>query len=214
MRSDLTVACVLRSGGIYTAEWVAKLQRGVSRHLSLPHRFVCLSDVDVPCERIPLATRWPGWWAKLELFTPGHFSGRVLYMDLDTVVVGSLDAIAAYPHRFTMAHEYYRPDQVCSTAMAWDGAEDFGILQAFSLDLIPRYTKRERIGDQAFIEDHLRARGVPIDTFRDLFGEHSIASYKVHDCKAGPPKDAAVVAFHGKPKPHQIDAGWVADTWR
>jgi hypothetical protein len=214
LRSDLTVACVLRSGGLYTAEWVAKLQRGVSRHLSLPHRFVALSDVDVPCQRIPLATRWPGWWAKLELFTPGHFTGPVLYMDLDTVVVGSLDAIAAYPHRFTMAHEYYRPDQVCSTAMAWDGAEDFGILSAFSVDQIARYTARHRIGDQAFIEDHLRATGVPIATFRDLFGERSIASYKVHDCKRAPPADACVVAFHGKPKPHEITSGWVADTWR
>jgi hypothetical protein len=180
----------------------------------LPHRFVCLSDVEVPCERIPLATRWPGWWAKLELFTPGHFAGRVLYLDLDTVVVGSLDAIASYPHRFTMAHEYYRPEKFCSTAMAWDGSRDFGLLPAFGVQLIPRYTKRERIGDQAFIEEHLAATGVKIDTFRDLFGEHSIASYKVHECAKAPPRGASVVAFHGKPKPSDITTGWVPTAWQ
>jgi hypothetical protein len=214
LRSELTVACVLRSGGLYTPAWVDRLQRGVARHLTAPHRFVCLSDVPVSCERIPLANRWPGWWAKLELFTPGHFDGPVLYFDLDTIVVGSLDAIAAHPHRFTMAHEFYQPTKVCSTAMAWDGREDFGILSAFDLDLIRFYVKMAHIGDQAFIEDHLRARCVPIETFRDLFGEHSIASYKVHKCERGPPADASVVAFHGKPKPHQIKTGWVAQAWR
>jgi hypothetical protein len=214
LQSDLTVACVLRSGGIYDATWVSRLQRGVARHLGLPHRFVCLSDVEVPCERIPLMNRWPGWWSKLELFRPGIFGGRVLYLDLDTVVVGSLDAIASHPHHFTMAHEYYRPEQFCSTAMAWDGSCDFGIMAAFNLDLIPRYTKRERIGDQAFIEETLQTRGVPIDTFRDLFGEHSVSSYKVHECAKGPPAGAVVVAFHGKPKPHQITSGWVPSAWQ
>src|SRR6185437_3375269 len=116
----LTVACVLRSGGLYDAEWVAKLQRGVARHLTLPYRFVCFSDCPVPCERIPLRHDWPGWWSKLEIFSQ-PIEGTTLYFDLDTVVVGSLDRIAAYPHRFTMCHEYYRQHLLCSTAMAWSG---------------------------------------------------------------------------------------------
>jgi hypothetical protein len=138
----------------------------------------------------------------------------VLYLDLDTVVVGSLDAIGAHPHHFTMAHEYYQPTKVCSTAMAWDGSCDFGLSDAFSIDLIPRYRARQHIGDQAFIEDRLRAQGVKIETFRDLFGEQSIASYKVHECAKGPPAAASVVAFHGKPKPCDIKSGWVPAAWR
>lgn len=213
-----TVACVLRSGGVYTAEWVAKLQRGVARHLSTPHRFVCLSDVDVPCERISLKHDWPGWWSKIALFRPNLFDGTVLYFDLDSVVVGSLDAIATYPHRFTMAHEYWRPELLCSTAMAWCG--DYSdIYRAFAFDpdkWIHRYDnempKTGRIGDQAFIEDCLARQYV--DRFCDLFGERSIASYKLHNCETRPPLDAAVVAFHGKPKMHEIKAGWVADQWK
>lgn len=216
--APITVVCVLRSGGIYNAEWVAKLQRGVARHLTLPHRFVCFSDVDVPCgvERIPLVTDWPGWWGKLEVFsTP--IDGTTLYLDLDTVVVGSLDRIAAYPHRFTMCHEYYRPHLLCSTAMAWSG--DFSWLyEAFAEDpegLAQHYDSvlpGGRIGDQAFLEDCLFEERVA--TFRDLFGERSIASYKVHNCQDAPPVDAAVVSYHGRPKPHEIKTGWVPREWR
>ena len=81
------VACVLRSGGPYDASYVARLRDGVERHLPSA-RFVCLSDVEVPCERIPLATSWPRNWAKIELFTPGLWDGPVLFIDLDTDVVG------------------------------------------------------------------------------------------------------------------------------
>lgn len=214
----ITVACVLRSGGRYTPEWVAKLQRGVERHLSLPHRFVCLSDVDVPCERIPLVTDWPGWWAKMELF---RLTEPTLYFDLDTVVVGSLDAIASHPHGFTMAHEFWRPERLCSTAMAWSGDHSF-LFEAFAADpegIAALYDEHlpprdGRIGDQAFIEDEFARYGERPETFRDIFGEWSIASYKVHQCQNAPPTDAAVVAFHGRPKPDEITTGWVPREWR
>lgn len=210
----LTVACVLRSGGTYDGEWVRRLKNGVERNLTLPHRFVCLTDMDVPCERAPITRPWRGWWSKLGMFEV--FRGPTLYFDLDTVIVGSLDAIAAYPHEFTMAHEYYRPAMKCSTAMAWNGDYSF-IAEAFAESpngIALKYDKqlRPRIGDQAFIEDQMLGRNV--DTFRDLFGERSVASYKVHDCENAPPTDAAVVAFHGRPKPSEIRKGWVPKLWR
>lgn len=212
---SLTVACVLRSGGIYTPEWVEALQRGVAAHLSLDHEFVCLSDVAVPVKRIPLLHDWPRWWSKIELFRPGIFPGQVLYFDLDTVIVGSLDRIASHQHTFTMAHEFNRPRQKCSTAMAWDGTRDFGIYREFGKNpsVARLYNKVHRIGDQAFIEEHLAKWGVYPDTFSYLFGERSVASYKVHKCANAPPRDAAAVAFHGKPKPHEIASGWVKELW-
>ena len=212
----ITVACVLRSGGRYAADWVERLQRGVARHLAAKHRFVCLSDVAVPCERIPLATDWPGWWAKCELFAPGLFTGRVLYFDLDTLIVGSLDKIASYPHKFTMAHEFYRPHLLCSTAMAWDG--DYSFIWRAAHEMTPerraRYDKWEgdRIGDQALIEDCMAGRHV--DTFRDLFGDRSIASWKVH-CRGGLRGDEAAVAFHGARKmPDLLNIEWIRDAWQ
>ena len=67
----ITILCVLKSGGVYDIEWVRKLRDGVSRNLSQEHRFVCLSDVPVPCRRIPIEHHWPGWWSKIEMFKPG-----------------------------------------------------------------------------------------------------------------------------------------------
>lgn len=215
----VNVACVLKSGGIYNASWVRKLRDGVARHLTIPHRFVCLSDVDVPCERIPLERDWPGWWSKIELFKRGQFDGPVLSFDLDTIVVGSLDRVASYPHEFTGAHDFYH-GFFCSTAMAWNGDYSF-IHEAFAADPngVAAYydgllRAEKRIGDQAFIEDQLRLAEIKPDVFRDLFSDRTIASYKVHGCMTGYPIDAAVVAFHGRPKPHQITTGWVPKIWK
>jgi hypothetical protein len=60
----MRVACVLRSGGEYTAAHVERLRAGVARHLP-GVGFVCLSDVPVDCERVELEHGWPGWWAIL-----------------------------------------------------------------------------------------------------------------------------------------------------
>lgn len=224
----ITIACVLRSGGIYTAEWVAKLQRGVARHLSLPHRFVCLSDVDVPCERIPLQHDWelltkdkpkkhdwtvaPKWWAKCELFRKDLLGdGTVIYLDLDSIITGSLDALASasYP-RLTMAADPWARPSKCSAVMAWRGdysiifdtfaANPDGIAHRYDVD----EPHRGRIGDQAFIEDTVRA---------DTFPAGIIASYKVDNCQKAPPR-AAVCMFHGKPKMHEITTGWVPQLWK
>src|SRR6185369_16858814 len=106
----LTVACVLKSGGIYDATWVSRLRDGVARHLPVDHRFVCLSDIEVPCERIPLEHDWPGWWSKIELLK----LPSVLFFDLDTAIVGSLDDIARHALRtdFTMLRDFYAPQHV------------------------------------------------------------------------------------------------------
>ena len=71
----LTVASVFKSGGTYFPKYVRVLRDAVRRNLTIPHRFVCLTDVDVPCERIPLIHGWPSFYSKIELFRPGLFDG-------------------------------------------------------------------------------------------------------------------------------------------
>lgn len=94
-----TIACVLKSGGIYTPEWVYALKRGIARHAS-DYRFVCLTDAAglPPVWSVSLAYHWPGWWSKLELFRPGVFEDgeRVLYLDLDTLVVGDVGELVSH----------------------------------------------------------------------------------------------------------------------
>lgn len=93
MEPLITIACVLRSGGKvgYDATWVEKLNNSIARNLTIPYRFVALSDCEVPCDRIPLDSTGAGWWAKIQLFKPNNFKGPVLFFDLDTLILNSLD---------------------------------------------------------------------------------------------------------------------------
>jgi hypothetical protein len=192
---DLTVACVLRSGGDYDAEYVERLQDGVRQHLSIAHRFVCLSDIDVPCERIPLRREWRGWWSKLELFE--QLTGPTLYFDLDTVIVGSLDEIASYPHRFTMLSDFVRANTWASGVMAWSG--DWSRLASgFSESQISRYQRMKRFGDGGWIQDHLFESP---ELFQNLFAGQ-IVSRKAP--RRGNTNER-VVCFHGLPRPRDVE---------
>lgn len=191
----LTVACVLRSGGVYDASWVARLSAGVARHLAQPHRFVCLSDVDVPCERIPLQHGWAGWWSKIEAL---KLEGPALYFDLDTAIVGDLSDIAlqADAWEFTLLRDFYRlGDGLGSGVMGWN------------VDLAPLYdifaaqpsfwqTRLGVRGDQGFIEENVNLKGVA--RWQDRCAGQ-VMSYKIH-CRGGIPSGARVVCLHGAPK--------------
>lgn len=188
----LTVACVLRSGGVYTPEYVEKLRDGVAENLPVKHQFVCFSDVDVPCERIPLITDLPGWLAKLEVFR----LPQALYFDLDTVILDDLSEIAQYRHRFSMLSDFYAPEHAASGVMAWDG--DYRrILDDFTN--VARYRKwsADNRGDAGWIINCVG--NSRIDRLQDLFPD-KFGSYK-----AGTPEGAAVCCFHGKPRPHEVN---------
>ncbi|MFC6760442.1 hypothetical protein ACFQFQ_14595 [Sulfitobacter porphyrae] len=204
----ISVACVLRSGGRYDASWVAKLQRGVARHLSLPHRFVCLSDEPVDCERIPLETDWPGWWSKIEMFRPGLLTGQTLYLDLDTVITGPLAPLLS--DQFTMTRDFLNPNIMNSGVMAWAG--DYSIIwEAMKVNpagIIEHYDAWPdgRIGDQALIEDVMRAVAM-------TFNPGLVVSWK-RDCRNGPPAGASAVSFHGRKKQDDLlKHEWIRTAW-
>jgi len=202
MARMVTVACVLRSGGDFTPEYVHRLRAGVEQHLP-GARFVCLSDVPEVATHAPWHG-WQGWWSKMELFRPGLLTGPTLYLDLDTVIAGDLtDVAAAIPRDgFVMLADFYRDGGLGSGVMGWHG--DWSALyHAFAGDPqahMNRYRSGARWGDQAFIRDHLPCRPW---TWQDT-APGKVVSYKVH----GRTPDARVVAFHGKPRPHEI--GWAA----
>jgi len=86
----LTAACV--ETGNYLGrglEYVSVLRSMCARHLP-EHRFVVISDRQHPFETLPAEPALAGWWGKLQLFKPGQFTGRVLYLDLDLTIRSSL----------------------------------------------------------------------------------------------------------------------------
>lgn len=183
----LTVVCVLKSGGCYTPEYVERLKKGVDLHLK-GHNFVCFSDVDVPCDRIPLTKNWQGWWSKLEIFT---MTGSCLYFDLDTVITGDLRQIAEYPHTFTMLSDFYYPEKPASGIMAWRGN-----YQYIMDDYDPNQSYPGH-GDQGYI-----ATKVTPDRFQDLFPRQIVSRKRPQTRNS----NERVVCFHGNPRPHTV--GW------
>ncbi len=102
----------MRWGSRYGPEYVARLFEGVSRHLSRPHQFVCLTDDPASVPEGALAYPLPEFdlpdgeqdlvWRKLSLFQSPLFdlSGQALFLDLDVVIVDSLDPLFDTPGSF------------------------------------------------------------------------------------------------------------------
>jgi hypothetical protein len=212
------VACVLRSGGTYTVADVRKLLGMVRRNLPVFDRFVCLADQNPKhidgVEWLPLEHKWPGYWSKIELFRPGVFegAGRVLYIDLDTVIVGDLSDIAMRTESMIGIGDFYRrpPKKnrvaFASGLMLWTANAHTEIYEEFRLKS-KTYMTACRYGDQQWIE-----RFVPQAAFWQDVVPGQVVSYKVH-CQDGVPHGARVVCFHGKPKPAEVSASWIQEHW-
>lgn len=213
----VTVACVLRSGGVYTPEWVERLRSQVRRHLQQKHDFVCLSDVSLPSgiDRVPLDCDYPRWWSKLELFRPGIFLGeRVIYLDLDLLIVGDIGDLASYPGEFAMLEDFMVPGLMSSSIMAWNPGGTFGFWRFIQ--------NNQPIFDHSFRQHrNFRFGGGRMDPFLNIMATRKdglqslypgmIGSYKVHHLEAGP-GDFRIVDFHGKPKVTDL-GGWVREAW-
>ncbi|KWT85210.1 MULTISPECIES: glycosyltransferase [unclassified Variovorax] len=113
----------MKWGTKYGPDYVNRLYAMVHRHLSGEFNFVCLTDdpkgirSEVQCFPIPpldLALA-PGQadraWKKLTTFEENLYGlrGQALFIDLDVVIVGSLDAFFEYPGEFLIIHDYARP---------------------------------------------------------------------------------------------------------
>lgn len=110
----MTVCCVFVKGPYpYTAEYVVRLERMVRRHLARPFRFVCFTDqpeaFTAPIETIRIPAQLPGcreavgYWNKLQIFNPAHgLEGRVLFLDLDVLVVADLAPIVDVASPFAL----------------------------------------------------------------------------------------------------------------
>lgn len=111
------VACVYWEGKfrnrekIYSPEWVYKLKKMVTKQMPVDNafRFICFTNVpekfNDTMETVPLVHNWPGWWSKIELFKPGVFDktiDKVLYLDLDVVVLRPLKALFDYDNSFAI----------------------------------------------------------------------------------------------------------------
>ena len=192
----LTVACVYKTGGVYTREYVNRLRHSVAANLHWPHQWVCLSD-DPEVATHALHENLPGWWSKFELMT--LTGGRVLYFDLDTVIHGDITPLA-YVERLTLLRDFYRPDGLGSGLMMLPEADRERMWEHWEKSPHGHMGRFIIEGDQAVMEQ------LWLDTaarWQDLM-PGAIVSYKAHQLFER--KAASVTCYHGQPKPHET--GW------
>lgn len=231
----LNVVCVKR-GTAFTPDYVNKLYHMVERHLTLPHKFICLTEHPQGLDRQISAydfvdMRLEKWWNKLELFKPHpELEGnRTFFLDLDTVIVGNIDEIASYDGDFAILHDMFaarsgkvkRPSQ--PQRGVWLGSAIMSIAPGFGtfiwegiqkeISQIKRYP-----GDQQYIGKHLVEQKISPDIWQVMY-PGQIHSYKASNLdktfNEHFNKGMKIVCFHGKPRPHGVvHLDWMQKNWR
>ena len=194
----LEVACI-KWGQKYSAEYVNILKRAVAMHLKTVHVFVCYTDCKdgLECASRPLPPGFKGWWNKLYLFS---LNKKVLLLDLDIVVVGSLDVLLAGAG-FKCIKDPWAKGFNSSVVLIMPGMS--GVWDQF---LIHRPDKKLH-GDQDWLNI------VPGFIPEFCFPDGLCASYKAEVKGRGLPQNCCIVYFHGEPKPHEVKEDFVNSNW-
>ena len=214
-KSLVTFVC-LKAGDAFGPEYVNILRDMVLRNTTDGYisRFVCITDdptgLDEGIETLPLPDDLEQWWGKLYMFKRGLFpdGSRMVFMDLDTVITGQLDKIFEYQGQFATLRDFAIPDRLGPAIMLWEaGSYTASIWEEWVSLEQPRHP----MGDLWWLNNLNQGRfPKEIDKLQDKF-PGKFVSYKL-DCQVSPPNTAAVVCFHGIPRPHQAE-GWVKLFW-
>ena len=177
--TGLTVVCVWVQGHVpFTADYVTRLASMAKRRFP-KHEFVCLTDrpdrVDVETILIQPPANVFAWWTKLRLFDPElELSGRVVYLDLDVLLVNDMTPIVEFPSKFALCPHAgnFQPktkhkvvQRFNSSVMVWDADQS---LDRLYTDWSPKVAKR-LWGDQDWIgEQYKGAETMPLEWFPRL----------------------------------------------
>ena len=180
----ITVAVCLYDGkdvlshsrGIFTPEWVDKLYRGVKRNTTQPFRFVCFVDKDYSFKEDIEARRYTLNYRNMFcLLEPFQLRSDVLFMGLDTVIVGNIDPLITYrPTRLMMTRDPNNPKIGCSGVMMFpDGT---GIWERFVQER-KKWERSAKMG--GYVSDMMFLKHVPHGYLDDMLPGVCV-SYKVH----------------------------------
>lgn len=226
----VTVACVIW-GDKFDDSYVVKLQRAVERNTTIDHEFVCLSDRQIPGVNTKrLMPGYEGWWNKLQLFHAGFgFNERVVYLDLDTLIVNNIDWLLQYDGTFMgiedlgciNPHQPHLKNILQTGVMSWNYSMNHKVWDAFTKN--PQATRRFR-GDGEFLQWLIPSYA------RELLQSRypgKLKSYKYQVYEEGITEDLSIVCFHGRPSIIQAmedtietpratykPKKWIKDYWR
>lgn len=195
----------------YNEEWVERLYRGFKRNLTVPFQFMCWTDrhrgFSDDIHQAFLSAERPSYASCIEPFV---MDGPMILTGLDTVVLRTIDHLAAYcmdeSNLIALPRDPYAWHQACNGVCLvppgktdifrkWNGENDMEWLRRFP---------------HRFIDD--------------LFPD-SVVSYKGHvlgqtgQVMRGKPDprgltNVDIVYMHGVPKQHQLtNERWIQENW-
>jgi len=212
--THITVVCV-KWGTKYGPDYVNKLYHGVKKYLSVSFNFVCFTEdssgLEEGIETKELDDSWKGWWGKATLFGQATgLTGRIMFLDLDSIICGSLDDMAKYRGPFALLGT---GDIYCekakngynSSIILWDaniGRPIFEVLNQYR-----QYIHRYIVRFDHWLEMMVQECDLVQDVFPQQFADFT--SF----CKDTVPEGTRIVGFPREPKPHDYPAEWIRDLW-
>lgn len=184
------IVALVHVGDKYSRQYVDYMIRAIDRHTKYTYALEVITE-----------SARPGWWAKTELFRPRD--KRILYFDLDTLILGNLDPLFEYDGPFAILKDWYNPGYNSSV---------MSISPGFRPDLWSNWKQANMYtigGDQDWITQQVPL--AQVDLWQDIC-PGMIGSYKADELQEGP-RDFSVVCFHGQPKMHEFTEGWVHAAW-
>ena len=212
----ITVACVFW-GDKFSDDYVYNLKSMVERNTTVPHQFVCFSDRELEgIKTVKLISGYQGWWNKMQMFnTDFRLGNRVVYLDLDTLIVGNIDWLLEYDGMFmgiedlgaVNEHQPELKGRLQSGVMAWDYRLNSHLWNRFTSS---GESQRYR-GDGEYL-NHI----VP-KYQRDFIQKRykgKLKSYKYQVYSEGITDDLSIICFHGRPSIPQAMTETVTTGWK
>lgn len=201
---------------VYSKDWVDRLYNSACRNISIPIRFVCLSN-DIESqdyEVIPLTTNSWGWWNKIDMFRANLFKGPCLYLDIDNIICKNItDAISKLPQDKLLMPVEPHNNILNSSVMFWNGdyshiyqhyiGNQYKVVDQYKTPTVRNHT----IGDQAYIKDMTEVAVFDDYVPDNFFGwKHHIAGERIDD--------PSILVFTGTEKPsNNLDLELVQQNW-
>ena len=222
-----TVVC-MRWGDRFPVDYVNRLYRGVMRNVARPTRFIAFTDDpaglapgieprEIPPIRLPASGLGGSPWRKLALWSPQiGIEGDFLFLDLDVVVVGGLDAFFDYePGRLAIIRDWSARETGNSSVMRIPAGAAPHLIERFEAD--PLGKRRAHSNEQVYLsrESGLAPAFWPAE-WAPGFKAMMLPRFPLNWVRtAALPAGARVVVFTGHPRPHEALAGqWPARGWK
>lgn len=217
----------------YTADHVNRLRSMVSRHLRMPHDFVCVTDdaagLDAGIRVVPITDeigyhthpRRPNCYRRLRAFAPDAaewLGPRFLSIDLDCVIVGDITPLASRTEDFVIMGDGPRNRNgtpYCGSLWLLTAGARTRVWESFDPQRSPEITKRAGIigSDQAWIAHVLGPHEARFSTADGVIGYGRDVLKKR---RGVPPPHTRMVFFYGlhDPSRERHRHAWVREHWR